>query len=146
MEALAFVYLPYLCIGILLLGIGMKAFIWLQTPVPLRIVTTPAPKTRLGVIWRSSEISSGFPTSLSRTNSSGAPGFSFTWPSGSFSSDTCDTFYIPCPHGWREFKPWDYMRATSSHCPWLFCLPAAYSWIEFSISPFWGTTLPSCCF
>ena len=52
MEVLAFVYLPYLCTGILLLGIGMKAFIWLRTPVPLRIVTTPAPKSRLGVIWR----------------------------------------------------------------------------------------------
>ena len=52
MEALAFVYLPYLCTGILLLGIGMKAFIWLRTPVPLRIVTTPAPKSWSGVIWR----------------------------------------------------------------------------------------------
>jgi nitrate reductase gamma subunit len=52
MEAIVFVYLPYLCTGILLLGMGMKAFIWLRTPVPLRIVTTPAPKSRLGVIWR----------------------------------------------------------------------------------------------
>lgn len=53
MEAFVFVYLPYLCIAIFLLGIGMKAFVWLRTPVPLRIVTTPAPKSRLGVIWRS---------------------------------------------------------------------------------------------
>jgi len=52
MEALAFVYLPYFCTGVLLLGIGVKAFIWLRTPVPLRIVTTPAPKSWLGVIWR----------------------------------------------------------------------------------------------
>jgi nitrate reductase gamma subunit len=52
MEALAFIYLPYLCTGILLLGIGMKTFIWIRTPVPLRIVTTPAPKSRLGVVWR----------------------------------------------------------------------------------------------
>ncbi len=52
MEAFIFVYLPYLCTAILLLGMGMKAFIWLRTPVPLRIVTTPAPKSRLGVIWR----------------------------------------------------------------------------------------------
>jgi nitrate reductase gamma subunit len=52
METLAFVYLPYLCTGILLFGIGMRAFIWLRTPVPLRIVTTPAPKTRWGILWR----------------------------------------------------------------------------------------------
>lgn len=52
MEVLAFIYLPYLCTGILLFGIGMRAFIWLRTPVPLRIVTTPAPKSWLGVIWR----------------------------------------------------------------------------------------------
>ncbi len=52
MEAFVFVYLPYLCTGILLFGMGMKAFIWLRTPVPLRIVTTPAPKSTLGVIWR----------------------------------------------------------------------------------------------
>jgi len=38
--------------GIVLLGIGVKVFIWLRTPVPLRIVTTPAPKTALGVLWR----------------------------------------------------------------------------------------------
>ncbi len=30
----------------------MKLSTWLRTPVPLRIVTTPAPKTALGVIWR----------------------------------------------------------------------------------------------
>lgn len=30
----------------------MKAFIWIRTPVPLRIVTTPAPKTRFGATWR----------------------------------------------------------------------------------------------
>jgi len=52
MESIAFVYLPYLCIGIFLVGIGMRAFVWLRTPVPLRIVTTPAPKSRLGLIWR----------------------------------------------------------------------------------------------
>jgi nitrate reductase gamma subunit len=52
MEAVAFIFLPYICAGIFLLGIGMKAFIWLRTPVPLRIVTTPAPKTRLGVFCR----------------------------------------------------------------------------------------------
>jgi nitrate reductase gamma subunit len=52
MEAFVFVYLPYLCTGIFLLGMGMKAFIWLKTPVPLRVVTTPAPRSRLGVIGR----------------------------------------------------------------------------------------------
>ena len=52
MEAFVFVYLPYLCTSLFLFGMGMKAYIWLRTPVPLRIVTTPAPKSRLGVIWR----------------------------------------------------------------------------------------------
>ena len=52
MRALFFVFLPYLCTGIFFLGIGVKLSIWLRTPVPLRIVTTPAPKTAWGVIWR----------------------------------------------------------------------------------------------
>ncbi len=52
MRTLFFIFLPYLCAAIFLLGIGAKFFIWLRTPVPLRIVTTPAPKTALGVIWR----------------------------------------------------------------------------------------------
>ena len=52
MGALTFIFLPYLCTAIFLLGIGMKVFTWIRTPVPLRIVTTPAPKTRLGVLWR----------------------------------------------------------------------------------------------
>lgn len=47
-----FVILPYLCTGIFLLGMGMKIWVWVKTPVPLRIVTTPAPKTGMGVIWR----------------------------------------------------------------------------------------------
>jgi nitrate reductase gamma subunit len=52
MGALTFIFLPYLCTAVFLLGIGMKVFIWIRTPVPLRIVTTPAPQTRLGVLWR----------------------------------------------------------------------------------------------
>jgi len=52
MGALTFIFLPYLCTAVFLLGIGMKVFFWIRTPVPLRIVTTPAPRTRMGVTWR----------------------------------------------------------------------------------------------
>ena len=52
MGALTFIFLPYLCTAVFLLGIGMKVFTWIRTPVPLRIVTTPAPRTRMGVTWR----------------------------------------------------------------------------------------------
>jgi nitrate reductase gamma subunit len=44
--------LPYMAAGIFLLGILLRFWTWLRTPVPLRIVATPAPKTRIGVVWR----------------------------------------------------------------------------------------------
>ena len=47
-----FIVLPDICLGIFLLGVGMRFWLWIRTPQPLRIVITPAPKTRLGVIWR----------------------------------------------------------------------------------------------
>jgi len=47
-----FILMPYICLGIFLLGVGMRFWLWIRTPVPLRIVTTPAPKTRYGMIWR----------------------------------------------------------------------------------------------
>jgi nitrate reductase gamma subunit len=31
---------------------GIKFWFWIKTPTPLRIVTTPAPKTIIGLIWR----------------------------------------------------------------------------------------------
>ncbi len=47
-----FVYLPYLGFAIFILGIAYRFWRWGKTPVPLRIVTTPAPRTRAGVVWR----------------------------------------------------------------------------------------------
>lgn len=47
-----FIYLPYLSFGIFLLGILYRFWRWAKTPVPLRIVITPAPKSRQGVVWR----------------------------------------------------------------------------------------------
>jgi nitrate reductase gamma subunit len=47
-----FVVLPYISLGIFLLGVLYRFYVWLKTPVPLRIVTTPAPKTRTGVLLR----------------------------------------------------------------------------------------------
>ena len=47
-----FIFLPYLSFGIFIGGVLYRFWRWARTPVPLRIVTTPAPKTRLGVAWR----------------------------------------------------------------------------------------------
>src|SRR4030042_5686402 len=47
-----FILLPYVTVGIFILGILARLWGWIRTPVPLRIVTTPAPKTRMGVFWR----------------------------------------------------------------------------------------------
>jgi nitrate reductase gamma subunit len=47
-----FIYLPYLSFGIFLLGILYRFWRWVKTPVPLRIVVPPAPRSRLGVVWR----------------------------------------------------------------------------------------------
>jgi nitrate reductase gamma subunit len=47
-----FILLPYVSVGVFLLGILYRFWRWIQTPVPLRIATTPAPKTRWGVAWR----------------------------------------------------------------------------------------------
>ncbi len=47
-----FIYLPYLSFAIFLIGVLYRFAVWGKTPVPLRIVTTPAPRTRAGVVWR----------------------------------------------------------------------------------------------
>jgi nitrate reductase gamma subunit len=47
-----FIYLPYLTAAIFLGGIAYRLWKWSKTPVPLRIVLTPAPQTRFGVAWR----------------------------------------------------------------------------------------------
>ena len=44
--------LLYLSAAVFLLGMGWRLSKWLRTPVPLKIVLTPAPKTSSGVAWR----------------------------------------------------------------------------------------------
>jgi nitrate reductase gamma subunit len=51
-EIFLFIILPYLSVAIFLTGFLYRFWVWGRTPVPLRIVTTPAPRTRGGVIWR----------------------------------------------------------------------------------------------
>jgi nitrate reductase gamma subunit len=51
-SQLLFIFLPYIAFGIFIFGVLFRFWIWIRTPVPLRIVTTPAPKTRWGVVWR----------------------------------------------------------------------------------------------
>lgn len=51
-NQILFVVLPYLSAGIFLVGVLYRFILWMKAPVPLRIVTTPAPKTRRGVAWR----------------------------------------------------------------------------------------------
>jgi len=47
-----FLILPYISFTIFILGVFYRIWVWVKTPVPLRIVTTPAPQTRKGVAWR----------------------------------------------------------------------------------------------
>jgi len=49
---LLFFYLPYFSLGIFILGILYRFWRWARTPVPLRIVVPPAPKSRPGIVWR----------------------------------------------------------------------------------------------
>ena len=54
MSALTVVYalLFYVASAILVIGVGRKILIFARTPQPLKIPTTPAPTTRLGVVMR----------------------------------------------------------------------------------------------
>ena len=47
-----YIYLPYLAAVVFAVGVIFRIYTWVKTPVPLRIVTTPAPKTRGGVAVR----------------------------------------------------------------------------------------------
>jgi nitrate reductase gamma subunit len=47
-----YVYLPYLAALVFLLGFAYRIWMWAKAPVPLRIVATPGPRTRSGVLWR----------------------------------------------------------------------------------------------
>lgn len=49
---LLFVYLPYISVAVFLVGVVYRIGRWMKAPVPLRIVTTPAPQTYGGVAWR----------------------------------------------------------------------------------------------
>lgn len=54
MSAVTVIYalLFYAATAILVIGVGRKIFIYARTPQPLRIPTTPAPTTRIGVVAR----------------------------------------------------------------------------------------------
>lgn len=54
MPIVSFVYatLFYFATFTLIVGVGRKVWIYARTPAPLRIPTTPAPTTRLGVVGR----------------------------------------------------------------------------------------------
>jgi nitrate reductase gamma subunit len=47
-----YIYLPYIAALVFVFGVLYRIWGWAKTPIPLRIVTTPAPKTRGGVLWR----------------------------------------------------------------------------------------------
>ncbi len=42
----------YLATLIFTIGVARKIYIYAKTPAPLKIPTTPAPMTRMGVVWR----------------------------------------------------------------------------------------------
>lgn len=54
MSAVSITYavLFYAATALFVLGIWYKVWTYLRTPAPLKIPTTPAPTTRLGVVWR----------------------------------------------------------------------------------------------
>ena len=54
MSAVTVIYalLFYIATAILVIGVARKIFIYARTPQPLKIPTTPAPTTRLGVAAR----------------------------------------------------------------------------------------------
>lgn len=51
-SRVVFGILPYVTVSLFALGILFRWRTWLRTPVPLRIVTTPGPRTWMGVAWR----------------------------------------------------------------------------------------------
>jgi len=54
MTAVTVVYalLYYLATAVLVAGLALRIYQYARTPQPLKIPTTPAPLTRLGVVWR----------------------------------------------------------------------------------------------
>lgn len=54
MSSLTVIYaiLFYAATAILVIGVSRKVYIYAKTPAPLKIPTTPAPTTRIGVIYR----------------------------------------------------------------------------------------------
>lgn len=51
-SSVLLIYLPYLSFAVFLAGVVYRFWVWGRTPVPLRIVVTPAPRTRAGVALR----------------------------------------------------------------------------------------------
>ena len=49
---ITYAVLFYAATLLLVVGVGRKIFIYARTPQPLKIPTTPAPTTGLGVVWR----------------------------------------------------------------------------------------------
>jgi nitrate reductase gamma subunit len=47
-----YAFLFYVATLILVIGVGRKIYIYASTPQPLKIPTTPAPLTKIGVVWR----------------------------------------------------------------------------------------------
>lgn len=73
-EKFLFIVLPYLSGTIFLIGFLYRFFVWGRIPVPLRVVMTPAPATRTGVLWRLAGDALWFPNLFK--------GDRFLWASG----------------------------------------------------------------
>lgn len=77
MAIFLFKILPYLSAAIFLSGVFYRLWLWARTPVPLRIVTTPAPATRGGVLFRLIGDALWFPSLWKGDKLLWAAGFSF---------------------------------------------------------------------
>jgi nitrate reductase gamma subunit len=72
-----FIVLPYVSAAIFGFGVLYRFWVWGRTPVPLRIVTTPAPRTMAGVGWRLMGDALWFPNLFKGDKILWAAGFSF---------------------------------------------------------------------
>jgi len=72
-----FIFFPYFCLAIFIFGIGWRFISWIKIPVPLRIVLTPSPKTRGGVLLRLIGDALWFPSLFKADKSLWAAGWFF---------------------------------------------------------------------
>jgi hypothetical protein len=107
--------LAYLAAAIFVLGFLNKVILYFKTPSPLKIATTPAPKTSIGVIVRQLQEVLFF-RSLLKGGPAEKMGFSCIFFIDCFK--TSEIFYLSCSGVYHVFPAdRDMGRTRISHCP-----------------------------